>query len=200
MAVFPTRIPILRHTYSQLFHIYPTPCSAFKRGHGMGPATRHLSVTSCRQWATKKTRVSPIIKPSSRTVPLLPPKVYTSFADTLALRSSPILLYQAPSHALYITSCWLLGGFCMTYATINFYTQILDPLKGTPQWVPMLMGGLCVVMVCAGTWAVLGVRIQISRPCSACMLIDLVGSPYHSHHHCHTVFHGPQIAHDSSPT
>ncbi|KAA6416052.1 MAG: hypothetical protein FRX48_00771 [Lasallia pustulata] len=46
----------------------------------------------------------------------------------------------------------------MTYATINFYTQILDPLKGTPEWVPVLMGSLCVVMVCAGTWAVLGAR------------------------------------------
>lgn len=196
MAVFAPGGPVLRHACSQLSHIRPPLLSAFKRVNGTGSATRHLSVTARRQWASKKAQLPPVAKATPKPVgptslPRLPPKAYGSFADTLALRSSPILLYQSPSHAVYITGCWMLGGFCMTYATFNFYTQYLNPIKGTPEWIPVLMGGVCVAMACAGTWAIFGVRIQISYPCSVCMLMKVAGLPYHPQHHCYTVLHWP---------
>ena len=167
MAVPPTSALVMRYTCSQLLHIRPTPWNVFKRVHGIGPASRHLSVTVGRQWANKKTQLSPIAKTASKTIvpASLPHKAYRSFADTLALRSSPILLYQSPSHAVYITGCWLVGGFCMTWATFNFYIQYLDPIKGTPEWIPVLMGGVCVATMCLGTWVILRVWIQMSRPC-----------------------------------
>lgn len=197
MALLSTGIPPLRYTCSQLVHMRPTLWNAF---NDIGP-TRHLSVTVGRQWANQKARVTPMVKTTSKTVApaSLPPQAYRSFADTLALRPSPVLLYQSPSHAVYVTGCWLLGGFCMTWATFNFYSQYLDPIKGTPEWIPVLMGGVCVAMVCAGTWAILGVRIQMLRTCSVYMLMFSVDLPYHSQHYCHTVFHWPQIAHASSP-
>ena len=83
---------------------------------------------------------------------------YKSYADTLALRSSPTLLYQAPSPTSYIAGCFLLGGFCFTWAAINFYSQYLYPADGTPAWVPVFVGGVCVAMTCFGTWTILGVR------------------------------------------
>lgn len=199
--MYPTRVPTLRQTCSQLFYMRPAQLHAFKPARGVGPAARHLSVTVGRQWADKKARLSPIVKATSKTIApaSLPYKAHASFADTLALRSSPVLLYQSPSHVVYITGCWLLGGFCMTWATFNFYSQYLDPIKGTPGWIPVLMGGVCVAMVCAGTWAIFGVRIQMWRPSSECMLIKLLGLPYRSQHYCHTVVHWSQITHAASP-
>ena len=181
---------MLRHPHSQLSHIRPTPCNAFKRVQWMELTTRYFSLTAGRHWANKKARVSPDVKSTAKTVvpDSLPPKGYVSFADTLARRSSPILLYQAPSHTVYIAGCWLLGGFCMTWATFNFYSQYLDPAKGTPTWIPVLIGGVCVVMVCMGTWAILGVRISTVAPFFIVDAHKIVGLPYHSQYYCSSIF------------
>lgn len=200
--MFLTHVPSLRQTCSQLFYICPAQLQAFKCVHGVGPATRHLSVTVGRQWANKKARLSPIVKATSKTIApaSLPYKAHASFAETLALRSSPVLLYQSPSHVVYITSCWLLGGFCMTWATFNFYIHYMDPTKGTPEWIPVFMGGVCVAMLCGGTWAILGVWIQMLRPFAVSMLKRHLGLPYRSQHYCRTVVHWSQITHAAPPT
>ncbi|KAI9838535.1 MAG: hypothetical protein M1819_004844 [Sarea resinae] len=87
-----------------------------------------------------------------------PPKTtrYQSFADSLALRPEPTLLYRAPPHGLYITGCYAFGGFCFIYAGYNFYTMYLRPPASLPKWVPMAFGAVCFTMACFGTYCVLG--------------------------------------------
>ncbi len=80
---------------------------------------------------------------------------YRSFAETMALRPSPTLLYQAPSHTVYIVGSYVIGGFCLAYAGFNFYSHYLLPPEGLAPWVPIAFGGVCVFMTCFGTWLIL---------------------------------------------
>ena len=112
-----------------------------------------------RQSSTSQREIISVPRPAGRFQPVYKSsKAYQSFADTLALRASPTLLYQAPSPAVYITGCFLLGGFCFTWAAINFYSHYLYPADDVPAWAPVFVGGVCVAMVAFGTWSTLGVR------------------------------------------
>ncbi|KAI9886691.1 MAG: hypothetical protein M1823_001467 [Watsoniomyces obsoletus] len=73
----------------------------------------------------------------------------------MACRPSPTLLYQAPSHTVYIVGSYIFGGFCLAYAGFNFYSHYLLPPEGLAPWVPIAFGGVCVFMTCFGTWLIL---------------------------------------------
>ncbi|KAI9842392.1 MAG: hypothetical protein M1838_003162 [Thelocarpon superellum] len=100
--------------------------------------------------------------PASSSIPLRshvsrpPAAKYLSYADTLARRPSPTLLYRAPSHTLYKLGSYGFGGFCLSYAGYNFYAHYLYPPEGLSPWVPVAFGGVCFAMTCAGTWLLLG--------------------------------------------
>ena len=81
---------------------------------------------------------------------------YLSYAETLGLRRSPTLLYQAPSHTLYALGSYGFALFCFSYAGYNFHAHYLHPPPGLSAWVPVAFGGVCVGMACLGTWLVLG--------------------------------------------
>ncbi|KAI9823901.1 MAG: hypothetical protein M1832_002219 [Thelocarpon impressellum] len=82
------------------------------------------------------------------TSPIIPPPqaTYRSFAEKLALKPSPTLLYQAPSHTLYVVGSYAFGLFCLSYAGFNFYAHYLHPPPGLSPWIPVAFGGVCFAM------------------------------------------------------
>ncbi|KZF25132.1 hypothetical protein L228DRAFT_265606 [Xylona heveae TC161] len=94
------------------------------------------------------------------------PGKYVSFSEALASRGSSILLYEAPSHRLYMTGCYAFGSFCFTYAGYNFYAQYLHPPADLATWIPIAFGGVCFAMACFGTYLVLGAQ-RYEQPVSS---------------------------------
>lgn len=79
-------------------------------------------------------------------------QTYRSFAEKLAGRQSPTLLYQASSHKGFTMGSYALGAFCWAYAGINFFNEYLHPPAGVMSWIPIMFGTLCVIMTGFGTW------------------------------------------------
>lgn len=77
---------------------------------------------------------------------------YKSYAQTIALRQSPTLLYQSSSHMWFISGCYLMGGFCFAWAGLNFHMNYLYPPEGTWTLLPNIMVGVCVFMTVLGGW------------------------------------------------
>ena len=113
--------------------------------------------TSSSQLAAKKVRVPQNIpKPASNTA--LPYKsAFNAYTEQLASKASPTLLYEAPSHAFYKTGWIVLGGFCLTWAVINWNNHYMHPLEGTPAYVSIIVGTACVAMVAGAGWCFLKV-------------------------------------------
>lgn len=88
-------------------------------------------------------------------------QTYRSFAEKLAARQSPTLLYQASSHKGFTIGCYALGAFCWAYAGINFYNEYLHPPPGVMNWIPILFGTLCVIMTGFGTWFIRRVSLHM---------------------------------------
>lgn len=107
--------------------------------------------------ATQRPPSSPTTLPKS-TALQGPAAQYRSFADTLALRSSPTLLYQSPTQVAFTVASYAFGGFCLVWAGWNFWSTYLYAPEGLSQWVSVGMGGLCFAMSCFGAWIILGVR------------------------------------------
>lgn len=89
-------------------------------------------------------------------------QTYRSFAEKLADRQSPTLLYQASSHKGFTIGCYALGTFCWAYAGINFYNEYLHPPTGVMNWIPIMFGTLCVIMTGFGTWFIR--RVSFNMP------------------------------------
>ena len=121
---------------------------------------RHTFTTSGCQWAPKNHRVSQNILKSGHKPPLPYKSPFDAYMEQLASRASPTLLYEAPSHAFYKTGWLLLGGFCLTWATINFNNHYLHPLDGTPTYVPIIIGAVSVGMAFGAGWSFLKVRLS----------------------------------------
>lgn len=127
-----------------------------------------FSTISCRMTAKKPshaqkswkniTKSSKLGKPAS-VAPSKIPSAYQSFAQLLALRQSPTILYQAQSHTWFIVNCYVVSGFCFTWAGINFYNEYLYPLEGIPPFLSVIMGGVCLFMVAIGGWFI----VRVSR-------------------------------------
>ena len=83
---------------------------------------------------------------------------YKSFAQTMAERTSPVLLYQAPPASMYILGCYTLGGMSLLFASVNFYFHYLYPVDGTPTWIPIFIGSVCVPVAIFGGLMVFRVR------------------------------------------
>lgn len=133
---------------------------------------RYFSRSELVQLASRRApKARPPSKPSATQIspsnPKNPPKSaplqgpaaqYRSFADTLALRSSPTLLYQSPAHVAFTVASYAFGGFCLVWAGWNFWTTYLYAPEGLSEWVSVGMGVLCFGMTCFGTWILLGVK------------------------------------------
>ncbi|KAL2074512.1 hypothetical protein VTL71DRAFT_8290 [Oculimacula yallundae] len=85
-----------------------------------------------------------------------PLMAYKSYATSLAERTYPTQLYEAPSHTMYMLTCYGTAGFCFTYATISFWSNYILAPPDLATWVPIAMGGISFMMACLGGWVVLG--------------------------------------------
>lgn len=100
----------------------------------------------------KKPSYTPAKAPTTSTSPAK----YQTYASILAQKAHPTLLYQAPSHTMFIVCCYSSSLFCFTYATINFWSNYLVPPAELASWVPIAFGMVSVFMAGVGTWLVLG--------------------------------------------
>lgn len=83
---------------------------------------------------------------------------YRPFAKSLALRQSPTLLYQVHSQTTFTVGCYIVGAILVAVSVINFYNEYLHPLERTWAYIPTLMAGVCLVMLCLGLWLIRRVR------------------------------------------
>jgi len=81
---------------------------------------------------------------------------YQTFAASLAQKSQPTLLYQAPSHTGFTLASYGAALFFFSYAGISFYHNTLFPPPDLAAWVPVAFGGVCFMMACFGGWLILG--------------------------------------------
>jgi hypothetical protein len=109
------------------------------------PALRRASPTNKPAFSPNK---SPALTP--------PPSIYQPFASTLAQKSHPTILYEAPSHTLFIVSSYAGAIFCFGYATFTFWSNYLHAPAGLSTWVPIAFSGICFLMAALGTWVLLG--------------------------------------------
>ncbi|KAH7360438.1 hypothetical protein BKA65DRAFT_493128 [Rhexocercosporidium sp. MPI-PUGE-AT-0058] len=92
--------------------------------------------------------------PTQAPAPIVPIG-YKSYAMSLAEKPHSTLLYQAPSHTVYMLTCYGTAGFCFAYATISFWSNYLLAPPDLPTWVPVAFGGISLLMACLGGWVVL---------------------------------------------
>ncbi|KUJ21161.1 uncharacterized protein LY89DRAFT_778775 [Mollisia scopiformis] len=124
------------------------------------PPPPRFFTTSPLLRAARKTRAAPQpSKPSLASTKTSPPTnlpVYASYANTLANKSHPTLLYEAPSHTLLMICAWTGAATCFGYSLYNCWTVVLNPNPGLAQWIPLAFGGVVILMSALGTWLVFG--------------------------------------------
>ena len=105
-----------------------------------------------RTYASKETKISPSL--TQRKVAQTPTSnsfhAFRPYVARLAMKSSPTLLYQAPSHASYKTGCYVFGGFCISYAAFNIYDKLLFPVYDIPNWIRVTQTGICLALFVVG--------------------------------------------------
>ncbi|RDL40484.1 uncharacterized protein BP5553_00463 [Venustampulla echinocandica] len=114
--------------------------------------------------AAKPTRTSPAIKssfpkdkPSYAPLKASPNKtsVHQTYQTTLALKSHPTPLYEAPSHTLFILTSYGGAFFFLVYSGYACYTYF-DAPAGIPVYVPYAFGGAGFLMAAFAGWLMLG--------------------------------------------
>lgn len=156
MAMTMRGFPQLRLWPPNLHRLSSGRLTAYNLSRPLQLVQAHLRctfTTSSCQWAARKSHLSQSVsRPALKSV--LPYKSsFDAYAEQLANRASPTLLYEAPSHAFYNTGWLLLGGFCLTWAIINFKHHYLHPAAGTPTFIPYMMGAACVGMMFGAGWS-----------------------------------------------
>lgn len=114
-----------------------------------------------RLFASKKSTSLPPVQYPRRT-PIPSPAAYLPnnvlFAQTLASKASPTLLYHASSSNVYALTCYTTAGFLFAYSFYHFQDAVLTPHPGLWWVIPYLMGGVCLSMVGAGMYVATGTR------------------------------------------
>ena len=140
------------------------------------PAFKNSAITSRHV----KTKSKAYLKPPTATSS--PRSTYQSYADSFASRTSPTLLYEAPSPNLYIAGCYILSTACFAYAGTNFYNTYLNPPEHLSTWIPVMVGGVCIAVGLFGVWSLFGVgNLQITE---ISILTAFIGLPYCKNNYC----------------
>lgn len=92
------------------------------------------------------------------------PSAYTPFAQSIALRRSPTLLYQVHSQTSFTVGCYLVGGVLVAMSVVNYYNEYLHPLDRTWAYIPTLMACVCLAILLLGTWVIRRVRLFKPHP------------------------------------
>lgn len=83
---------------------------------------------------------------------------YRPFAQSLAIRQSPTLLYQVHSQTNFTVGCYIVGGILVVVSVVNFYNEYLHPLERTWAYVPTMMAGVSLVALCLALLLIRRVR------------------------------------------
>ena len=103
----------------------------------------------------KPTQKPPVsVEKSQKFLPKTQP-IYTTYAQALAQKPHPTLLYQAPSHTIYILASYSGAFFCFSYAAWNLNTTYFHPPEGLAPWVSNSFGGICFLMAAFGGYLLL---------------------------------------------
>lgn len=160
----------LRHFLSEQSFPY-RPCTKIRR---IEPRPNRIFPTTSLRMASSKAQ-----QPAKKPIPVkaaTPPKpgkfisiprsgnpAHTPFAQSLALRPSPTLLYQVHSQTNFTVGCYIVGGLLISMSVINFYNEYLHPLERTWVYIPIMMAGVCVAVLLLGLWVLRRVR-QFGTP------------------------------------
>lgn len=157
----------LRHFLSEQFISYHG-CTRIRR---IDPSKNCIFSKAGLRTASSKAQQPPKSRslPSTSSKPSAPPQAgkfvsiprnpaLRPFAQSLALRPSPTLLYQVHSQTNFTVGCYLVGGILVIVSVINFYNEYLHPLERTWAFIPTMMAGVCLVMLCLGLWVIRRVR------------------------------------------
>ncbi|KAI9724867.1 MAG: hypothetical protein M1812_000143 [Candelaria pacifica] len=156
----------------------PQPQRTFQKRSFTG--SRGLGLAFKKPVSPGKVRQPPRQKTPPNPVPhVLPtPTKYQQCQDTrqtiissLAERSSPTLLYEAPSHTAYVLGSYGFGAYMLFYAGYNSYTDYFHLPPDLYVWVPYALHVGYFFMACAGTWVLLG---------SARLIRTITAIPVHS--------------------
>lgn len=143
-------------------------CKIFRR---MDPCKYHISNKFSLRRASSKAQQPQ----KSRSLPSTPAKqptlpkpgkyvsiprhpAYRPFAQSLAMRQSPTLLYQVYPQTNFTVGCYIVGGVLVFVSVINFYNEYLHPLERTWAYIPTMMAGICLAMLCLGLFLIRRVR------------------------------------------
>lgn len=144
------------------------PCTKTRR---IGPCTNRIFSKTSMRMASSKAQQPPknrslLSTPAKPTTPPKPGKfvsiprnpAYTPYAQSLALRPSPTLLYQVHSQTTFTVGCYVVGGLLIVMSVINFYNEYLHPLERTWAYIPTMMAGVCLAVLVLGLWVIRRVR------------------------------------------
>lgn len=114
------------------------------------PYLRHSFLITSRRHASRVPQISPKPRPSK--TPARPSRgpagtTYKPFAQTLAERSNPTLLYQAASHGTYIVGCYALGIALSGWALYAVYQIHQHPSITFAVFLKVIYYGACVFAV-----------------------------------------------------
>ncbi|KAM0251089.1 hypothetical protein ACHAQJ_008371 [Trichoderma viride] len=130
------------------------------------PSTQsRFFTTSFRLRASAKPKPQPKlpkdIKPrptASQTSPPPPPSASLApsryaFIKSLASKTTPTLLYEAPSHFWFYFGCWSSGLTIITWTVLTGPTAVQQP-EGIPQWVGYTFGASYVLLGAMGFYLI----------------------------------------------
>ncbi|KLU87869.1 hypothetical protein MAPG_06860 [Magnaporthiopsis poae ATCC 64411] len=93
---------------------------------------------------------------ASRAVPDTTAGKARSFADLLARKNAPTILYEAPAHTLSRFSSYTAGVFCFVFSGYHYTTGMANPPEDIAWFVPHLYGIVVLAMGAMGTLFISG--------------------------------------------
>lgn len=73
------------------------------------------------------------------------------YAQSLAQKSTPTTLYEAPAQGLFLASSYAAGLFSMLAAGVNVWFNVYNAPAGAPAWTPYVFGAVGAMMAALGT-------------------------------------------------
>ncbi|KAI1246747.1 hypothetical protein MGN70_010628 [Eutypa lata] len=73
------------------------------------------------------------------------------YAQSLARKSTPTILYEAPPQRVFLVSSYVAGLFGMLSAGINVYFNVYNTPEGTSIWITYVFGAVGAMMAALGT-------------------------------------------------
>ncbi|PKS10254.1 hypothetical protein jhhlp_002004 [Lomentospora prolificans] len=137
------RAQLPRQSARQLPTLRSFRSSAFQRASAPKRAVKTVKSPAPTQAAANVAKAKAPLKNTN-------PSTY-AFVKQLAQKSTPTVLYEAPSHAWMKLGSWMTAIFCFSYAGYNI-TIYTSPPEGLSWWVGKSYSIIAIAMACMGTY------------------------------------------------